>query len=156
MQQYIGLILVIFMMIFVSCLAADNPDLSAKSCTQTASPREWEFSFADGSNNFYSLQYLASDSAYLLEYKPIKAHESSSGVYSGGQTVKVELSSQSAEQIHRWVTRLASKTELHVKNRMMMTGKFLLKEVAEEKCFILSSSDELREFTGFMRSLVEK
>lgn len=121
-----------------------------------SAPSEWEISFADGNNNHYSLKVLASDSSCLLEYTPVTASESSSGIYSGVKPLKVNLSLETGERIRSQVHDLFAKKELHSQSRMMMTGLFILKEKAGELRFICSNCLELREFTNFLGNLSAK
>ena len=74
------------------------------------------YSYSDGSNNTL---YIENN---ILEYRPVTPAESSSGTYSGGIAVRIQLSAQDMEQIKEAFEDALADTAAHQENRAMMTG----------------------------------
>ena len=76
----------------------------------------------------------------LLVYDPIKAIESSSGIYDGGVPKEVSLSTEEIFKLNQFVNNAANCKNCHEKNRSMGSGmlkikgkNYVLKSVSSEK-----------------------
>ena len=108
-----------------------------------------QYQYSDGSGNTYLIK---KDS---IQYIPVKPHESSSGVYDGGDPVKKEISDESYQQLKKLIESASTKTEIHIKDRMMGSGLIKI-DNKKEKVFILKpNTPEKKEIEDFLKSLIE-
>ncbi len=108
--------------------------------------------FSDGSGNAFILTEVGDTAS--LEYDPVTPERSSSGTYSGGTPADVVLSGEQAAEIWRRAGELQKSSQVSTGARSMGTGAFVLSGTASDARFIVGRSDELVDFTTFMRGLV--
>jgi hypothetical protein len=106
------------------------------------------FEYADGNANRYILTNNA------LEYIPVKPEESSSGVYSGGTPTMIKITPEQHQQIHATILLLIGNTQLHLPNRVKMSG--LLFNRTENFSVIIKPGPELSTLDSLLRSTLTK
>ena len=117
----------------------------------------WKLHFSDGSGNGHNFSQSDAKSAAQFAYDPVQREFSSSGVYSGGEAVKKNLSAEEVSKLQRLFTGLARNKDLHGPNpRPMGTGYFKLKLPTEEQELVILNGAELKEFIAFAKSCREK
>lgn len=102
------------------------------------------FEYADGNANRYILTNNA------LEYIPVKPEDSSSGVYSGGTPILIKITPEQHQQIHATILLLIGNTQLHLPNRLKMSG--LLWNRTENFNVIIKPGPELSTLDSLLRS----
>lgn len=115
----------------------------------------WELAFYDGANNAFFLRKDTAGNLWMLEYRPVEASQSSSGVYSGGDPKTAQLTGSEAEGIRKWVRELAADRHAHVERRSMGSGLFVLKDGRTELRFILPASQLLEHFASELRNKLD-
>ena len=122
---------------------------------QEKSPKApWSVRYHDGSGNGYRLWESGNTVSAHYEYAPIQPENSSSGIYSGGKPQKGTLTVKRVRELWQRLRKLEKDTSLHINDRMMVTGSFVLKEAGgEERKFLIKSGAALREFDSFMEPL---
>lgn len=103
-----------------------------------------EYEYADGSGNRY---VLTADS---LEYIPVKPHESSTGIYSGGEPKKVSINPKTYNLIKQTLDAALSNKTIHTDQRAKKTGLITVKSKKQQA--IISSGPEV----DFIDSLLKK
>lgn len=101
------------------------------------------YEYADGNANRY---VLTPDS---LQYIPVLAQESSSGMYSGGQPKVVTISIDDFEVLESHLKNLVKRVELHSTNRMKMSG--LIKDKDSQKAVIIKPCPELTALDSLLQ-----
>jgi hypothetical protein len=130
----------------ITVAKASDADGVASSTKVSAPAKAWEIRCADGSNNRWIISMTASAPHGVMEYQPIKASESSSGLYSGGEPRRSELEPGVALEIRHMSDRLAADTSLHATTRLMGTGLITITEAGSKNTFILASGPALDEW----------
>lgn len=107
------------------------------------------YEYVDGSGNLYRL------SPALIEYEPVQAEFSSSGVYSGGNAVKKSISSNDYENIRQKLQAAIDNHAIHIQNRLMGSGMILIRQQHETKTILLSQhSKEKIALEAFLKALI--
>lgn len=118
--------------------------LPLMTCTKQTG--DMNFSYADGSNNTYTLENKS------LSYDPIKPHESSSGEYDGGTAKTKELTEKDITGLKVLVDRAINCNNCHTDKRMMMTG---LLKINENKYILLNRSAEKEALEKLLGELLK-
>jgi hypothetical protein len=93
-------------------------------------PKGLVYSYIDGSGNVY---YITKN---LLQYDPMDARYSSSGLYDGGKAAKVVLDLEQFEAIEKIMQEVQQNDSDHLSNRVKGSGKLDLHQ--EDQYFILN------------------
>ena len=102
--------------------------------------------YSDQNNNVYVVTRDA------LTYEPIARGESSSGVYSGGESFRVSLEASEYEEIMNLAREIVNDPEGKSKKREMLTSVLTLVDDRKESAFILGKS----EMRTKLESLLQK
>lgn len=109
-------------------------------------PKGLIYSYLDGSGNSY---YITTD---LIQYDPVKAQHSSSGIYTGGNAAQTTLYFEQLEAIKVIIQKVQQNKSDHITNRVKGSGQLRLHN--EEKMYILgyntSSQKELETLLNKM------
>lgn len=92
-------------------------------------PKGLVYSYMDGNGNAF---FIAKN---LLQYDPMNAKYSSSGLYDGGKAAKVVLDLEQFEAIEQIIKEAQQNDSDHISNRVKGSGKLDLHQ--ENKYFIL-------------------
>lgn len=108
------------------------------------------FQYADGSANRYII------SKEMIEYVPVKKENSSSGFYSGGEPAKKEITPEEFSLIERMLMALIDQRNLHIEDRVMMSGVITHNSECHKEKYIIKPCDQIRELEKFLKELVLK
>lgn len=97
------------------------------------------YKYLDGSGNQYNIQ---DDMRKTLEYVPVKPLSSSSGIYDGGKYVKTEITIDQFNKIVSLLNSAIRKSEIHIKDRVKMSGMIILEEEGNRNAYILDPYSE--------------
>jgi hypothetical protein len=92
------------------------------------------YEYSDGNNNQYIMK---SEKEETIEYIPVKPIHSSSGIYDGGEYVKKVISNLQFEEIKSLLSEAIGKKEIHIKDRVKMSGMILISERGKRRVCIL-------------------
>lgn len=108
-----------------------------------------EYEYADGSGNRYEI------SAAELKYVPVTPENSSSGIYSGGTPGRVTITPDQFNDIQALLENAISRNEIHVNDRMMMTGMITRNASGEiRKIIIEAGTNEMKEIESILHRLL--
>jgi hypothetical protein len=116
-----------------------------------SSSAESSFTYADGNGNRYIINVAENRS---IEYVPIQPKDSSSGVYSGGEYVKKQISQEEYSQIRGRLQAAIDNRSIHIEFREMGSGLIAVKETGKEH-LIASGSPEQKNIEEFLTKLVQ-
>lgn len=103
--------------------------------------------YTDQNNNRYFI------SEQTLRYDPIKELESSSGTYSGGDPVSVNITSEQLRKLREMAQKLVASSEGKTTKREMLTSVLALKTGDSLKSVILKKSEARAAFEKLLLSL---
>ena len=107
------------------------------------------FNYLDGNGN----QYIIKND--VIEYKPVKPIYSSSGVYNGGNYSKKELSKIQYNQLTTMLNLAIKNKNIHIKNRVKMSGMIVIQEENKQYAYILSpDSKETQKIEKILHDLI--
>ena len=110
--------------------------------------------YTDGNGNNY---YIGQNE---LIYKPIEVHESSSGVYSGGQPAQIPLDPSQYAQLIKQVQGMETATNTHIQNRPKGSGAFSIYHNDSTKSktqFIVRPNNQLlKTWNNTLKQLLQK
>lgn len=89
------------------------------------------YQYADGNANVY---ILTPDS---LEYVPVKPEESSTGMYSGGDSKKVALTPEQFRNMRAMLETAKKKHNIHIPDRIKTSGMITTISGDEKTSFVL-------------------
>lgn len=92
------------------------------------------YEYADGSGNLYRL------SPTLIEYEPVQAEFSSSGIYSGGDAVKKSISPSDYEKLTQQLQAAINTPAIHIQHRLMGSGMIVIREQNKTRTVLLSQN----------------
>lgn len=92
------------------------------------------YEYVDGSGNVYRLSPL------FIEYEPVQAELSSSGIYSGGEAVKKSISANDYETISQLLQTAINNKAIHIQNRLMGSGMILIRQQTDTTTILLSQN----------------
>jgi hypothetical protein len=92
--------------------------MMAAGCTPAEAPSEASYSYSDGSGNAYFI------TESTVQYDPITAAESSSGVYDGGEPKTSAIDADQFDQIMTLFDQAASDESIQIENRAKGSGYF--------------------------------
>lgn len=101
--------------------------------------------YIDGNNNSWIIE---KDS---IEYNPMTALMSSSGIYSGGEHKKIQLSAEQFNEIHKLISLAFEKSEEQETTRKMGTA---LIKTGTQKCILDSGSEIKRSIENWLKALL--
>lgn len=108
------------------------------------------YQYSDGSANVYIIK---SDS---LEYVPIKAEQSSTGFYSGGDPKKVALKTEDFRNLRAVLEAARAKHEIHIPDRIKTSGMITTFSGTEKTQFILTPGcKEITVIEGELKRLLK-
>lgn len=93
------------------------------------------YTYADGSGNTY---ILTEQNRKMLEYIPIKAKESSSGVYDGGSPVKKQITDEQYAAILSAIEKAIQNKSIHIEQREMRSGYIKVQKDSEKSVYIIA------------------
>ncbi|MBV1924813.1 MAG: hypothetical protein KUG68_12385 [Flavobacteriaceae bacterium] len=96
------------------------------------------YTYVDQNNNRYSINHLT------IDYRPIKASESSSGTYDGGEEKKVSITEEEYSEITSIAEDFLSNKELENQKREMLTAILYSIDQHENKRKVILRSSEKR------------
>lgn len=105
------------------------------SCMSTASDN---YQYADGSGNVYRL------SSGTLEYVPVTPERSSSGIYSGGEPQKADVTTEQFGDLKKLFEKAISDTPAHQQDREMMTGLIVVEGKSDTLRIVLKKDSPHR------------
>lgn len=108
---------------------------SAKEINLTINNME-SMKFVDQNNNVYNIQ------KELIDYRPIKPLESSSGTYSGGEPIQVKISETIYNELTEKAIGIINNPRLQTKKREMLTAMIYATKNGKTEKFILPKSHE--------------
>jgi flavodoxin len=109
------------------------------------------YHYYDGSGNQFKIETQS------LEYIPIEPMESSSGIYSGGEPYKIEITAEQFNQIQNLFEKAFKSKKEHSKERAKLTGMLSIEKNSEKKiCILLPNSETKKNIELFLRQLKEK
>jgi len=109
------------------------------------------YHYYDGSGNQFKIETQS------LEYIPIEPIESSSGIYSGGEPYKIEITAEQFNQIQNLFEKAFKSKKEHSKERAKLTGMLSIEKNSEKKiCILLPNSESKKNIELFLRQLKEK
>ncbi|KAA3616752.1 MAG: hypothetical protein DWP94_14715 [Flavobacterium sp.] len=91
--------------------------------------------YSDQSNNHYTITRTS------LVYSPVTPEESSSGIYSGGDPVEVQLTRDEFEKVLSLADKIMKASEGKEMKREMLTSVLVISEENETQKAILKRSD---------------
>lgn len=103
-------------------------------------------SYSDFNNNLYSLTGLD------LRYAPVQPHESSSGLYSGGQDKKLSIAPEQASKIFEVAEVIFNTKTLHRDQRRMLTAILRLHSEEGSTKMIIGRSEDQRKLEGLLKA----
>lgn len=105
--------------------------------------------YVDGTGNQYAV------TGGTLEYAPVMAKESSSGVYSGGEKRQIDLSAAQSEEIKKLFDEAFADTEGQIENRELLSGYIEVKLKEGRKSAILAPGSTYQtRIDGFFKTLI--
>lgn len=141
----------LFLVILIFCITATI--YNCKELKEQDMKSGVVYEYVDGSGNSYTIEGGAT---YTLEYEPVKPGESSSGFYDGGDYLKRELGREEYEQLAALFRRAFEDKDSQIKNRVMLSGLFIIKEDSEERRCIHAPDSVLKaELEELVKRLVE-
>ncbi len=109
------------------------------------------YTYLDQNNNRYYISQLN------IDYHPIKASKSSSGVYDGGEEKEVSISEESYAEIVSLAEQFLSNKNHENINREMLTAILYSKDQYENKrSVILKSSEKRIQFENLLKEALKK
>jgi len=112
------------------------------------------YKYIDGNGNKYILHNEPNKN---IEYIPMKPHLSSSGIYDGGDYLKIEINSQEWEKLISILNDAIRKKEIHIKKRIKQSGQIIILDKNKIKTFIIKpNSKELLEIENFLHGIIQK
>lgn len=118
---------VCFIIIFLNCIVATTYGSKTEK-TKTI------YSYSDGSGNTY---VVAADGKKTIEYKPVTPEMSSSGIYSGGDYIKKEISQSQYESIISSLQKAIKNKKIHIKDRVKTSGMITIEKNKLKKTYII-------------------
>jgi len=97
------------------------------------------YTYLDGSGNQYNIQ---DDMRKTIEYIPIEPLNSSSGIYDGGEYVKKGTTIPQFNEIKSILIKATLKKEIHIKDRVKMSGMIIIHDKGKRKAYILDPYSE--------------
>jgi hypothetical protein len=104
---------------------------------------------ADQNNN----KYLITGEA--LKYQPIRAVESSSGIYSGGEAKEIALSAAQWQKVQELAQAILDNTSSHTETRQKLTSVIKVSQGLHKHSHIINKSRELDAFITYLNSLLD-
>ncbi len=127
-------ILYIFYAILItSCTTSSN---SSKAMTDQ---NDIEYIYADGSGNQYVIK------GNYFKYDPIEPHESSSGIYSGGEPVEKKISGEQQKQLAELFQKAMEAQNDHQIDRTKGSGLVRINSKEETKKIILKFRSDTQQ-----------
>jgi len=109
------------------------------------------YTYVDQNNNRYSINQLT------IDYRPIKASESSSGTYDGGEEKNVSITEEEYSEIISIAEYFLSNKELVNQKREMLTAILFTKDQNENKRkVILRSSEKRTQLEKLLKEALKK
>lgn len=124
--------------------------VESHSSTHSPAANMKRIQYTDFNNNLFDIL------PHSLTYKAIKAAQSSSGIYSGGEDRNLELPEGVFEQIVHKARAIAADTSLHLSQRRMLTAILLLEEEAASRRYIIGRSPAQAELEALLQTLISK
>ncbi|MCS6824352.1 MAG: hypothetical protein NZ529_08660 [Cytophagaceae bacterium] len=113
------------------------------------------YRYVDGSGNTYNVFVGKDEPMYELEYVPIKPEHSSSGIYSGGDYLKKNITSAQFDMLSEKIKKAENNKKAHIADRVMMSGMVVIQKGNLERKFILNpSSSEKTELENLLKKIV--
>lgn len=106
------------------------------------------FSYADINNNTFR------GDPHRLSYRPIKAAESSSGTYSGGEAKEMALQSDQWDTIKTLIQAIMDNKSVHVAQRRMLTTRLYITSTDQKQNWIIRRSEEQAALDAFLRQVL--
>jgi len=107
------------------------------------------YEYRDGSGN----RYLLTEDT--LDYQPVKARQSSSGLYSGGEPQQIKLSEADREQLIALLKKAADDPAAQLDRREMGTGQIFIRKNEGAGSFIIKRNSPHREaIESFLKKLL--
>jgi len=92
--------------------------------------------YRDGSGNSYIFQETSGQINF--EYVPVKKEFSSSGEYSGGESIKKSITKNQFDEIKKLLEKSIRNKKIHIQNRVMMSGMIIIENGKNKITFIIS------------------
>lgn len=109
------------------------------------------YQYADGSGNAYIINNKA------IHYKPITAKESSSGEYSGGDEVIINITEDVFNEIKIMLEKAILNKSIHIENRIMMSGLIVIvNNNNTRKIIIKPKCVEQSEIENYLFKIIRK
>ncbi len=108
---------------------------------------EIKIRYGDGSGNQY---FIEPDS---IEYIPIKSHQSSSGIYNGGDHVKKTITQHQYEAILSIFNEAVANEASHVKDRVKGSGAITIRK--ETSHLLSPNSENLSEIEKILKETIK-
>jgi hypothetical protein len=108
-----------------------------------------QYEYSDGNSNLYIL------TSTELKYVPVKPENSSSGVYDGGEAKSISITSVQFSEIQSLLEQALNKPDIHMENRIMMSGKITSLEGSTKKqCIFKPGSSEIKQIEDAMKKIL--
>jgi hypothetical protein len=108
-----------------------------------------DYSYSDGNGNIYLIQ------PNRIKYKPIKPIHSSSGIYSGGEYRKVEITPEDYKKIDDILKKAIQNKSAHTEFRVMMSSTIRYSTSKEKKNIILEpNSEEQKQIEELLKKIL--
>ncbi|MFC7358500.1 hypothetical protein ACFQO1_12435 [Jejudonia soesokkakensis] len=105
------------------------------------------YTYTDQNNNQY---YISSSE---IRYVPIKASESSSGEYDGGEPVTIPITETQFSEIKKLTESVFEAIDSHTTKRQMMTSVISLTSNGETKRLTLTRSKERTALETYLKAV---
>ena len=108
------------------------------------------YTYIDQNNNRYYI------SQFKIDYHPIKASESSSGVFDGGEEKSVSISEQNHAQIVELAEQfLINKYHENLKREMLTAVLYSKDQYDNKRSVILKASDKRTQFENLLKEAIK-
>jgi hypothetical protein len=115
---------------------------------KTMKPTQYRYS--DSSGNTYKI------SADSIEYIPMTPEMSSSGMYSGGDPVKKQISKADYNKVKSEINNIVMNTSIQIKDRTKLSGLIIIMEDGKKDVSLLiEKSPEKESLEKMLKKLIE-
>ena len=114
-----------------------------------AHPEEVAIRYADGNGNLYTIQNLR------IDYAPVSAAMSSSGLYDGGQPQSAPVSKAQLKSLFHLLDDIQARSTDHAAQREKGTGRIeVITEETTESLLLKWRSGSQQELEAFLKALL--
>jgi len=109
------------------------------------------YTYVDQNNNRYYISQLS------IDYHPIKASESSSGVYDGGEEKKVSISEENYTELVSLAEEfLSTKNSKNIKREMLTAILYSKDQNENKRSIVLRPSEKRSQFEKLLKEFLKK